>query len=119
VVVVDDLLTRSPNLVAGANEAGYHLRNTNLGRDYEPDIVADIVLAEDGAPCPQCDGTLDASRGVEVGNIFKLGSRYTDNMGASFLDEAGQPQSIIMGSYGIGVGRLMACIAEEHHDEPA
>jgi prolyl-tRNA synthetase len=116
-VVVDDLLTRSPNLVAGANEAGYHLLNTNLGRDYEPDIVADIVLAEDGAPCPQCDGTLDASRGVEVGNIFKLGSRYTDNMGASFLDEAGQPQSIIMGSYGIGVGRLMACIAEEHHDD--
>ena len=116
-VVVDDLLPRSPNLVAGANEAGYHLRHTNLGRDYEPDIVADIVLAEDGAPCPQCDGILEVSRGVEVGNIFKLGSRYTDAMGASFLDEGGQPQSIIMGSYGIGVGRLMACIAEEHHDQ--
>ena len=116
-VVVDDLLPRSPNLVAGANEVGHHLRHTNLGRDYEPDIVADIVLAEDGAPCPQCDGILEASRGVEVGNIFKLGSRYTDAMGASFLDEGGQPQSIIMGSYGIGVGRLMACIAEEHHDQ--
>jgi prolyl-tRNA synthetase len=116
-VVVDDLLTRSPNLVAGANEVGYHLLNTNLGRDYEPDIVADIVLAEEGAPCPQCDGILESSRGVEVGNIFKLGSRYTDAMRASYLDEEGQPQSIIMGSYGIGVGRLMACIAEEHHDE--
>lgn len=116
-VVVDDLLPRSPNLVAGANEVGYHLRHTNVGRDYEPDIVADIVLAEDGAPCPQCDGILEGSRGVEVGNIFKLGSRYTDAMGASFLDEDGQPQSIIMGSYGIGVGRLMACIAEENHDQ--
>ena len=116
-VVVDDLILRSPNLVAGANEAGFHLRNTNLGRDYEADIVADIVFAEDGVLCPQCDGTLEASRGVEVGNIFKLGSRYTDALGASFLDEDGQPQSIIMGSYGIGVGRLMACIAEEYHDD--
>lgn len=116
-VVVDDLLTRSPNLVAGANEAGFHMRNTNLGRDYQADILADIVLAEEGASCPQCSGVLETSRGVEVGNIFKLGSRYTDALGASFLDEEGQPQSIIMGSYGIGVGRLMACIAEEHHDE--
>lgn len=115
-VVVDDLVPRSPNLVAGANEAGFHLRNTNLGRDYSADIVADIVMAEDGAPCPHCAGSLEAFRGVEVGNIFKLGSRYTDALGATFLDEEGQPQSIIMGSYGIGVGRLMACIAEEHHD---
>ena len=116
-VVVDDLLPHCPNLVAGANEGGYHLLNTNLGGDYEPDIVADIVLAEDGAPCPLCDGHLEAFRGVEVGNIFKLGSRYTDAMGASFLDEEGQPQSILMGSYGIGVGRLLACIAEEYHDQ--
>lgn len=116
-VVADDLLTRAPNLVAGANEAGFHLRNTNLGRDYQADIIADIAQAEDGAPCPSCAGTLDASRGVEVGNIFKLGSRYTDALGASFLDEDGLPRSIIMGSYGIGVGRLMACIAEEHHDD--
>jgi prolyl-tRNA synthetase len=116
-IVVDDLLPQSPNLVAGANEIGYHLRNTNLGRDYEADIIADIVLAEDGAPCPHCAGRLEASRGVEVGNIFKLGSRYTDALGATYLDENGQPQSIMMGSYGIGVGRLMACIAEAHHDE--
>ncbi len=116
-VVVADLLTRSPNLVAGANETGFHLRNTNLERDYQADILADIVLAEDGAPCLHCNGVLVASRGVEVGNIFKLGSRYTDALGASFLDEAGKPQSILMGSYGIGVGRLMACIAEEYHDD--
>ena len=116
-VVADDLLPRSPNLVAGANEAGYHLRNTNLGRDYEADIVADIALAEDGSPCPQCEGALEAARGVEVGNIFKLGTRYTAVLGATFLDEDGQPQPIVMGSYGIGVGRLVACIVEEHHDD--
>ncbi len=116
-VVADDLLPRSPNLVAGANEAGYHLRNTNLGRDYEADIVADIALAEDGAPCPHCGGLLEAARGVEVGNIFKLGTRYTAALGATFLEENGQPRPIVMGSYGIGVGRLMACIVEEHHDD--
>lgn len=116
-VVVDDLLPGAPNLVAGANEAGYHLRNTNLGRDYEADIIADIAQAEDGAACPQCGGTLRAQRGVEVGNIFKLGTRYTEALGATFLNEAGEAQPIIMGSYGIGVGRLLACVAEEYHDD--
>jgi len=116
-VVVDDLLPVTPNLVAGANEAGFHLRNTNVGRDYEPDIVSDIVLAEDGAVCPQCDGNLAASRGVEIGNIFKLGTRYTEALGATFLEEDGKARPIIMGSYGIGVGRLLACVAEEYHDD--
>jgi len=116
-VVVDDLLPSTPNLVAGANEEDFHLRNTNLGRDYEPDIVADIALAEDDAPCPQCDGILEAYRGVEVGNIFKLGTRYTEALGATFLNEDGEAQPIIMGSYGIGVGRLLACVAEEYHNE--
>ena len=116
-VVADDLLAHSPNLVAGANEVGFHLRNTNLGRDYEADILADIVQAEDGAPCPHCGGKLEAQRGVEVGNIFKLGTRYTETLGATFLDEEGAAHPIIMGSYGIGVGRLLACVAEEHHDE--
>ncbi len=116
-VVADDLLEHSPNMVAGANEAGYHLRNTNLGRDYQADIIADIAQAEDGAPCPQCGGKLEAKRGVEVGNIFKLGTRYTESLGATFLDEEGEAHPIIMGSYGIGVGRLLACVAEEYNDE--
>lgn len=116
-VVADDLLPDAPNLVAGANEAGFHLRNSNLGRDYAADIVADIAQAEDGAACPQCGGQLTAQRGVEVGNIFKLGTRYTEALGATFLDETGEAQPIIMGSYGIGVGRLLACVAEEYHDE--
>ena len=116
-VVVDDLLPHTPNLVAGANEAGFHLRNTNLGRDYEADLVADIAQAEDGARCLDCGGRLSAQRGVEIGNSFKLGTRYTEALDATFLNEDGVAQPIIMGSYGIGVGRLLACVAEEHHDE--
>ena len=116
-VVVDDLIPHLPNLVAGANEKDTHLRSTNYGRDYQADIVADIAQAEDGASCPNCKGTLKASRGVEVGNIFKLGTRYSEALGATFLDEDGSAKPIVMGSYGIGVGRLLACVAEEYHDD--
>jgi prolyl-tRNA synthetase len=116
-VVVDDGVPTSPNLVAGANEDGYHLLNTNYGRDYQADLVADIAAAEEGAPCPDCGHALRAVRGVEAGNIFKLGARYSDALGATFLDQDGKARPILMGSYGIGVGRLLACVAEEHHDE--
>lgn len=116
-VVADDMVPHSPNLVAGANEEGYHLLNVNYGRDYETGIVADIALAEAGHACPECGAGLHASRGVEVGNIFKLGTRYSDSLGCTYLDRDGKSRPVIMGSYGIGVGRLLACIAEEHHDE--
>ncbi len=116
-VVVDDLIPQSPNLVAGANDAGYHFINVNYGRDYQADIVADIVAAQEGDPCPICGKPLEATRGVEVGNIFKLGTRYSDSLGCTFLDKEGKSQPVIMGSYGIGIGRLLACVAEEHHDD--
>ena len=116
-VVIDDSITSSPNLVAGANETGYHLLNTNHPRDYSADLVADIASAEEGHACPECGCPLRAARGVEVGNIFKLGTRYSDALGCTFLDKDGQQKPVIMGSYGIGVGRLLACIAEAHHDE--
>jgi prolyl-tRNA synthetase len=116
-VVVDDAAARSPNLVGGANEAGYHLLNTNYGRDYSAGLVEDIAAAREGDPCPECGTALRAVRGVEVGNIFQLGTRYSAAMGATFLDRDGQEKAVVMGSYGIGVGRLLACIAEEHHDE--
>ncbi|HYP19014.1 MAG TPA: proline--tRNA ligase [Chloroflexia bacterium] len=116
-VVVDEAVAGSPNLVAGANEPGYHLLNVNHGRDYTGDIVTDIAAAREGDDCVQCGSPLRASGGVEVGNIFKLGTRYTDAMGATFLDRDGVSRPVIMGSYGIGVGRLLACVAEEHHDE--
>jgi prolyl-tRNA synthetase len=116
-VIVDDAIPHSPNLVAGANEDGYHLLNTNLGRDYQADQVTDIAAAQDGDACLTCGNPLRAERGVEVGNIFKLGTHYSDLLGCTYLDANGQSQPVVMGSYGIGVGRLMACIAEEHHDE--
>ncbi len=116
-VVVDDIIPRSPNLVAGANQEGFHLMNTNLGRDYEADIVTDIAAAEEGFDCPECGRPLQEVRGVEVGNIFKLGTRYSDAMGCYFLDRDGKSKPVIMGSYGIGSGRLLACIAEAHHDQ--
>jgi prolyl-tRNA synthetase len=115
-IVVDEAVAASPNLVGGANEAGYHMRGVNYGRDYSADIVADIAAAGEGDACPVCGRPLRVSRGVEVGNIFKLGTRYTDAMGATFLDRDGNQRAVIMGSYGIGSGRLLACVAEAHHD---
>ncbi len=116
-VVVDDAVPASPNLVAGANEEGYHLLNTNTPRDYAASIVADIAAAGDGDACPQCGRPLYTARGVEVGNIFKLGTRYSAAIGATYLAADGTEKPIIMGSYGIGSGRLLACVAEEHHDD--
>ncbi len=116
-IVLDDSIPSSPNLVAGANEDGYHLLNTNYPRDYTADLVTDIAAAEEGFLCPECGHPLRMERGVEVGNIFKLGTRYSDSLGCTFLDREGQPKPVIMGSYGIGVGRLLACVAEQYHDD--
>ena len=117
VVVVDDLAARSPNLVAGANRIGFHYRNVNAGRDFTPDITADITNVQEGDPCPQCDSPIILRNGIEVGNIFKLGTKYTDAAGATYLGEDGEAHPIVMGSYGIGVGRNVACIVEAHHDD--
>ena len=117
VVVVDDLVARSPNLVAGANREGFHYRNVNVGRDYTADAVADITNAQAGDACPVCGAPVILRNGIEVGNIFKLGTKFTDAAGASYLGEDGQAHRIVMGSYGIGVGRSTACIVEAHHDE--
>ena len=116
-VVVDDLIPDCPNLVAGANEVGYHLRNTNYGRDYEATVIQDIVAAQDDDLCPTCSQPVRTSRGVEVGNIFKLGTKYTDALGGHYLDRDGDQKPVIMGCYGIGSDRLLACILEEHHDD--
>ncbi|HET6380406.1 MAG TPA: proline--tRNA ligase [candidate division Zixibacteria bacterium] len=116
-VVVDDLAATSPNLVAGANRHGYHLLNVNVGRDFTPDLVVDIVNARAGDPCPKCGAAIELRKGIEVGNIFKLGTDYTEALGATFLAEDGSRRHVIMGSYGIGLGRNMACIVEAHHDE--
>lgn len=115
-IIVDDSVSGSNNLVAGANKEGYHLLNTNYGRDYEG-TVADIAGAKAGYQCPSCGGTLESSKGVEVGNIFQLGTRYSESMGCYYQTEDGKRVPVIMGSYGIGVGRLLACLAEETSGE--
>jgi len=117
IVVVDDIIPQSPNLVGGANEEGYHLLNVNVGRDFKPTITCDIAAAGDGACCPECSTPMRTSRGIEAGNIFKLGTRYSENMGCMFLDRDGKQKYVIMGSYGIGSGRLLGCVAEGHNDE--
>jgi prolyl-tRNA synthetase len=116
-VVVDDLIPDSSNLVAGANEEGYHYLNVNYGRDYEADIIADIAAAQDGDACLNCGEAMQAVRGIEVGNIFKLGTWYSEAVGATFQDADGDEKPVVMGSYGIGSGRLLASVAEEYHDE--
>ena len=117
IIVADDSAVNFPNLVSGANKVEYHFKNTNPHRDYEPDIVADIALAEDGDKIIGSDATLKLHRGIEVGHCFKLGRTYSAAMNVTFLDENGKAQIPVMGSYGIGVGRLMAAIVEQHHDE--
>ncbi|HLA17575.1 MAG TPA: proline--tRNA ligase, partial [Candidatus Limnocylindrales bacterium] len=116
-VVVDELVPRSPNLVAGANRAGWHIRNVNVPRDYTPDVVADIASAREGDPCPRCGSPVILRNGIEVGNIFKLGTDFSETIGAYFLAEDGERHPVVMGSYGIGLGRNVACIVEAHHDD--
>lgn len=116
-VVVDEAVASSPNLVAGANDAGFHLLNTNLKRDYQADLVTDITKARAGDRSPDGAGLLREVRGVEVGNIFKLGTRYSDSLGCTYLDQNGETKPVVMGSYGIGIGRLLACVAEANSDE--
>jgi prolyl-tRNA synthetase len=115
--VVDALAAASPNLVAGANRAGVHLRNVNVGRDFAADAVADLATVREGDPCPQCGTATRLAQGIEVGNIFKLGTDFTEALGATYLAEDGSRRHPVMGSYGIGLGRVLACIVEAHHDD--
>ena len=117
IFVVDRWVAEGANLVMGANRIDYHLRNVCCGRDYQPTVVGPVAAAFDGAPCASCGSPLKLARGVEVGNIFQLGTRYAEALEARFTDEAGTAHPIVMGSYGIGLERLLACVAEEHRDE--
>ena len=116
-VVVDSELVGLKNLCAGANETDHHLVNVNYGRDYEGDIVTDLKVLQEGDPCPVCGAPVKHARGIEVGQVFKLGTKYSESMGAFYLDENQQKKSIVMGCYGIGVTRTLAAVVEQHHDE--
>jgi prolyl-tRNA synthetase len=117
IIVADESVRDTPNLVAGANRPGYHLKHVNLGRDFQADIIADIASADDGFPCPICGTPMRAERAIEVGNIFKLGTRYSEALGATYLDAEGKSHPIVMGSYGIGSGRVAATVVEQCHDD--
>ena len=115
--VADDSINLGANFAVGANFDDYHLLNANVGRDFTPEVVADIALAQEGYQCPKCDGVLAERRGIEVGHVFKLGTRYSEKLDAQYLDSGGERHLIIMGCYGIGVGRLLAAAIEQNHDE--
>jgi prolyl-tRNA synthetase len=115
-IVADDTLQRGA-FVGGANRTGYHITGLVFGRDYQAQ-VADIQVVEAGDGCPQCDGgTLRIEPAIEIGNIFKLGTKYSDALGATYLDESGKEQPIVMGSYGIGPARIVAAALEQSYDE--
>lgn len=116
-VVADDSITLGSNFIAGANKPGYHFRNANYPRDFQVDLVADIALTSAGDNCPVCGSELSSARGIEVGHIFKLGAFISEKMQAFFLDRDGISKPIVMGSYGIGLGRLLAAIVEQSHDD--
>jgi prolyl-tRNA synthetase len=116
-VVADQSIQWGSNFVAGANREGYHLRNVNYPRDFEVDLLGDIVAVQDGDTCDGCGGVLRASRSIELGHIFKLGTRYSELLSAAYLDADGESRPLVMGCYGIGTGRLMSTVVEQAHDE--
>ncbi|MCH8898696.1 MAG: proline--tRNA ligase, partial [Chloroflexi bacterium] len=115
--VADPSITQGSNFVVGANKPDTHLINANYPRDFPVDLLTDVVLAQPGHLCPHCGHVLEATRGIEVGHIFKLGTFFSETLGALFLDQNGRQQPIHMGCYGIGVGRLLAAAIEQNHDE--
>lgn len=116
-IIADHAVSAIVNGVCGANEAGYHYVNVNVDRDFTVEQYADVRFIQEGDPSPDGEGSILFAKGIEVGHIFKLGTRYSEAMDATILDENGRSQPMIMGCYGIGVSRVMAAIAEQHSDE--
>jgi prolyl-tRNA synthetase len=116
-IVADDSIKLGDNFVAGANKPDAHLKNVNYPRDFKVDTVADIAVAKAGDQCPKCGGRLESQQGIEVGHIFKLGTFLSERLGAYYLDKDGAGKLIVMGCYGIGVGRLLAAAVEQNHDD--
>ena len=117
ILVVDSELPCQVNLVAGANKSNYHTKNVNYGRDYKADILVDLKTLREGDACPVCGNPVKTARGIEVGQVFKLGTKYSESMGAYYKDENQQEKPIVMGCYGIGVTRTLSAVVEQHHDE--
>ncbi|MFH1428972.1 MAG: proline--tRNA ligase [Candidatus Margulisiibacteriota bacterium] len=117
-IIADNHIMEIPSAITGANETDFHLTNVIPGKDFKPDILADLRLVEEGDTCPRCKkGKLQIDRGIEVGHIFQLGTKYSKKMNAIYTDQAGEQKPFIMGCYGIGVGRTVAAAIEQNHDE--
>lgn len=116
-VIVDEALRDRKNMTTGANEDDHHLRGVSLARDIKPTVWADLRTVVEGEGCPKCDGVLRVAKALEVGHIFKLGTKYSDSMGARVLNQEGKEVPLLMGCYGIGVERILAAAIELHHDE--
>ncbi len=117
-IIADEEIQRLRNFVTGANQNDYHFKNVNIGRDFKIDQMTEIRCAQEGEICPRCKkGKLSTSRGIEVGNTFMLGTKYSQALGANFLDVDGKERPFIMGSYGIGVTRTAQAAVEKFHDE--
>ena len=116
-VVADESITSGANFIAGANKPDTHFRNVNYPRDFKVNLLADIARARAGEECPKCGDKLSSTRGIEVGHIFKLGTFISQKLGAFFIDPNGVSRPIVMGSYGIGLGRLLAAVIEQNHDD--
>ncbi len=116
-ILADDSITSGANFVAGANKSDTHFRNVNYPRDFKVDLIADIAQAHAGERCPKCGGKLSSTHGIEVGHIFKLGTFLSEKLGAFFIDASGVSKPVIMGCYGIGLGRLLAAAIEQNHDD--
>jgi prolyl-tRNA synthetase len=115
-VIADHEVTALSSFIVGANEEHYHLKNVVTGRDFQVSKVNDIRNVVEGDPCPRCSGTLLFHRGIEVGHVFKLGTKYSEQLGAKYLDKSGKEQVMIMGCYGIGISRIISAIVEQNHD---
>ncbi len=116
-VIVDERVTKMTNFIVGANETDFHLKNVNYGRDFTGEVVSDLLMVQVGDACPKCGKALQQDRGNEVGNIFQLGTKYSKALNATYLDENGKEQLLVMGSHGIGVSRTMAAVIEQSYDE--
>jgi len=116
-IIADDSITSGANFIAGANKPDTHFRNVNYPRDFGVDLMADIARARAGEGCPSCGNKLSSTHGIEVGHVFKLGTFISEKLDALFVDAAGASHPIVMGCYGIGLGRLMAAAIEQNHDD--
>jgi prolyl-tRNA synthetase len=116
-IVADQAVSEMKNAVTGANKKDFHVKNVNLNRDFRVDAFGDLRVIAPGDACPRCAGPIHFGRGIEVGHIFKLGTKYSEALKAVFLDENGKEKPIVMGCYGIGIGRTVAAAIEQNHDE--